>query len=84
MDEFEQQKKIHEALEEHLSNDPEFEGKVLTGWIMCYEYSDLTQTKSLCGHVYGPREMTTWKALGILEWVRRFSLGPDDVEDEQS
>lgn len=77
------QKKLHEAIEEYLHSDSDFEGMILTGWVIAYEYADLSGNKSSCGHFYGPLEMTTWKALGLIEWVRRFTLAAGADQDEQ-
>lgn len=68
-----EQQEIQEALQRLI---PDLEGP-LTGWIIIYEelHSD---GKSAAGHVYGPAGMTTWRALGLVEWARRFSLSPDE------
>lgn len=74
-----QQQKLHTAIEETLrANDDLEEDQVLTGWIVVFEATSLGNSSSSAGHFYGPREMTTWKALGLVEWARRFNLGPDD------
>lgn len=68
---------MHEAVAELV---PTGEGELLTGWVIIYEYID-ERGRAGSGHAYGPEGMTTWKILGLIEWVRRFTLRPG--EDEQ-
>ena len=76
------QEAIHEAVERALrENDDLKEDQILTGWIVIYESTSLGDSRSASGHIYGPREMTTWKALGLVEWARRFSLRPDEDDE---
>ena len=77
-----QQEKLHSLLQNNLPFTDE--GSVLNGWIIIYEtvrpeYGKLIKE---CGHIYGPATMKTWNALGLIEWARRFSLGPDDEKCE--
>ena len=73
------QQRLHEAIETALHDAEELdEGEVLTGWIVIHETATLSSGKSASGHFYGPREMTTWRALGLIEWARRHTLAPDE------
>ena len=89
-EELEQQQKLHDVIEETLREDGVMDsGRILSGWVICYETISLNpEDGSSAGHFYGPREMTSWKALGLVEWVRRFSIGPgfgdggDDEDDD--
>lgn len=78
------QASLHDAIERAVY-DPDAgdvpANSVLTGWIVIYETLTLDDEASAAGHLYGPREMTTWRALGLVEWARRFGLVPD-TEDE--
>lgn len=79
--EIEDQQKIHEAIEEFLREKGDLkEDQLLSGWVVCFETTSLGSSSAFSGHFYGPQEMTTWRALGLLEWSRRFSLHPDDGE----
>jgi hypothetical protein len=86
--ETEQQQRLHDAIEEVLREDGDLkEGHVLSGWVVCYEGISIDpEEDALVGSFYGPREMTSWRALGIVEWVRRFTLRPgnDDGDDEDA
>jgi len=74
------QQQLHEAIETALSDD--LENLVLTGWVVCFETTSLTdEARAHAGTFYGPREMTTWRALGLVEWARRFSLEPGTDEE---
>jgi hypothetical protein len=74
------QQALHEAVEVAVADELE-EGRVLTGWVIVWETVGLGEgVASSAGHLYGPHEMTTWRALGLLEWARRFNLIPDDDE----
>jgi hypothetical protein len=77
-DDAREQEAIHEALQAHLDLD---EGEVLTGWIVVYEHQTVGD-KASAGHAYGPAGMTTWRALGLCEWAARFTLAPDEDDDE--
>ncbi len=57
------------------------ENEILTGWIVCWEGTILNDSDRKAGQMYGPSEMTTWRALGLIEWARRFCLGPSEEED---
>lgn len=81
-EEAKQQEKIHEALSTVLQEqgviDPD---QMLVGWVVGYEVVTSNGDSPLAGHVYGPRGMTTWRALGVIEWMRRFGLQPDNEDD---
>ena len=72
-----EQEAIHQAL---VGSLPLEEGEVLSGWIVVYETVGLTE-RGNSGHVYGPLSMTTWRALGLIEWARRFCLYPDNDDE---
>lgn len=72
-----EQRRLHEAIENALSSMGDLDGLVLTGWVVVFETAG---EDAHAGHFYGPREMTTWRALGLLEWARRFNLLPDEDE----
>lgn len=75
-----QQQKMHDLVSE-IADMPE--GVVLAGWIVIYEFVSLKDDHpGYCGHIYGPRELTTWRALGLIEWIRRFCLGPGEGPGE--
>jgi hypothetical protein len=77
-----EQQRFHEAVETLLSQRGDLDGLVLTGWVLCFETAGLTdEATAHAGHIYGPRELTTWRALGLLEWCSRFSIEPGG-EDE--
>jgi hypothetical protein len=79
--EAERQQALHEAIAEALGDD--LDGLVLAGWVVCFETAALTDDATAhAGTFYGPREMTTWRALGLVEWARRFSLEPGDRDGE--
>lgn len=68
-----EQEAIHEALSELIPD----EGEILTGWIVIYETAD-ADGEAHAGHAYGPPGMTTWRALGLVEWARTQTL-PDAI-----
>lgn len=73
------QQRLHEAIEQALADSDHLdEGEVLTGWIVIHETATLSSGKAGCGHFYGPREMSTWRALGLVEWVKQFCLEPGE------
>ncbi len=78
-DEAKQQERLHEAIAECLADD--IDGNLLTGWIIIYETEAMGRDSATCGHLYGPAGMKTWRALGLIEWARRFCLGPDPDEE---
>jgi hypothetical protein len=80
-DERQRQQALHEAIEVAVADELD-EGELLAGWLVVYETAALDEKeKSSCGHFYGPREMTTWRALGLIEWARhRTLLDPDNVD----
>jgi hypothetical protein len=67
----ERQERLHQALVEVLDLDG-----VLTGWILVTE--ELDGDTASAGHFYGPDGMTTWRALGLIEWARANTLKPDE------
>lgn len=72
------QQRLHEAIEQAVFEREDLAGHILSGWIVVFETAALDDDRCTSGHLYGPREMTTWRALGLLEWARRFSLRPDE------
>lgn len=73
-----QQQAIHDALIAALPLD---DGHVLTGWVVLWETTTFESDSGESGSYYGPRGMTTWRSLGLIEWARRFCLKPDGDED---
>lgn len=77
------QQKLHEAITETLTERGDLpEGQLLAGWVLCYETVSMSEKAAVAGHIYGPREMTVWRALGLVEWASRYSLGPGESDDE--
>lgn len=74
MDDHEQttQQELHTAVEQALAAGGDLEpGDVLTGWILVWETATLNPERApSAGHFYGPTEMTSWRALGLIEWGR--------------
>ena len=64
------QELIHDDLARALGLD---EGEVLTGWVIAYEVAQ-PEGDAYAGHAYGPGGMTSWRALGLLEWVRNVTI----------
>jgi hypothetical protein len=76
-DEQVQQQRLHEAIEDALNEEGVLDGLVLAGWVIAYETVALDdEVTAHAGTIYGPHEMTTWRALGLIEWARRWSLEP--------
>lgn len=74
----ESQKKIHAAIEDALRENGDLpEGHVLAGWLVSFETASFSESRPCAGHFYGPREMTSWRALGLNEWTRE-TLIPDE------
>lgn len=82
-EEIAEQQALHEAIEKALEADGTLDvGDVLAGWIIVYETATLAgANRSSAGHFYGPREMTTWRAMGLVEWAR-LTLREATVDDE--
>jgi hypothetical protein len=79
VDEAQKQRRIHDAIEAAIGDD-----ELLVGWIVIYETAPLkADDAAACGHFYGPKEMTTWRALGLVEWAKANTLALDrDDADE--
>lgn len=77
VDEHNEQERIHEALSELLPVDG-----ALTGWVVAWEGLPADGGAAQAGHFYGPAGMTTWRAIGLLEWCR-YSLAPDDEDEDE-
>lgn len=74
------QERIHGALDELLGLE---EGEMLAGWIIVYETVKADDVPN-AGHVYGPAGMTTWRAMGLVEWARSRTLPEStDLEDDE-
>jgi hypothetical protein len=71
------QQAIHDELSALFAEDDDGERQVLTGWVVAYE-SQRSDGTATAGHAYGPAGMTTWRALGLMEWARQNTLRPDD------
>ena len=77
-DESKEQERIHTVLEENIDLEP---GQILTGWVVLYEAMGLDNER-VAGHIYRPSSMTTWGALGLIEWARTKSI-PESGEKEE-
>lgn len=77
-DERERQAAMTDAVADAAGLD---DGQIVTGWLVVYETASVSSGSTSCGHMYGPEGMTTWRALGLAEWSRRFTLVPDPEED---
>jgi hypothetical protein len=65
------QQRLHDVIEDVMHEQGDLpEGRVLTGWTISYETASLSGENATAGHFYGPREMTSWRALGLLEWSK--------------
>jgi hypothetical protein len=78
------QQELHDTIERVLRVQGDItDQQILTGWVICFETDNLVKREDRCaGTFYGPREMSTWRALGLVEWARRFSLVPGKDDDE--
>lgn len=74
-DERDAQQSLHEAIAQAVAGHHD-DDDLLVGWIVVYETTALSGGAASAGHFYGPHEMTTWRALGLIEWARRWSLEP--------
>ena len=75
------QQRIHEVLEDALRDNGDLpDGHVLVGWLVSFETASYGGAKPCAGHFYGPREMTSWRAMGLNEWTRG-TLGPDEDDE---
>lgn len=72
-----EQDNVHAAIESTLELE---DGEILTGWVVCYETTTM-EGESNAGHLYGPQSMTSWRALGLLEWVRMLTI-PSSLQDD--
>lgn len=71
---------IHAALAETIPLD---DGEILTGWIVVYETASSEDVPN-AGHLYGPPGMTTWRAMGLIEWARSRTLPESaDLDDDE-
>jgi hypothetical protein len=43
--------------------------EIVAGWVVCFE-TVRSEGPMSSGHVYGPPGMTSWRALGLMEWAR--------------
>lgn len=75
MSEADDQEFIHQAITDILGD-----GEILTGWIVSYEGIE-ANGDPFAGHIYGPEAMTTWRALGLLEWARGHTLTPEPADE---
>lgn len=73
------QELVHGALADLLGLD---DGEVLTGWIVVYETVS-AENVPVAGHMYGPDGMTTWRAMGLVEWARSRTLPEACSEDDE-
>lgn len=70
------QKFISQQIEDSLRAINELDdGSVLTGFVLIYEMATAAEKPS-CGYILGPPGMTSWRALGLIEWIRRWTITP--------
>lgn len=75
------QEAIHKALSDVLSETELMpEGAMLTGWHVAFECRG--QQEPSAGSMYGPATLTTWGALGLLQWGEHCLLNPDEDDDD--
>lgn len=58
------------------------DGEILSGWHLAFEKVHAGERPS-AGSFYGPESMTTWRAIGLVEWANRFCLSCGDDEDDE-
>lgn len=78
------QREIHEFVSEkikELEEETETTSEAfITGWVLIWEGISPNEEKPFCGHLYGPESLTTWNALGLVEWTRRFTMEPGESD----
>ncbi len=80
MEQGEAQAHIHDAITEAMrATDLLDEDQVLTGWCLCFETQSI-DSPAAAGHLYGPDALTTWRAIGLIEWAKRYLVSSDDDE----
>lgn len=52
--------------------------EIITGWVLNFE-TIRAGGEPCAGHVYGPPNMTAWRAIGLLEWGRATIINPTDA-----
>lgn len=70
------------AIEELLrANGLVADDAIVAGWVVCFETIGADGDKT-AGHLEGPHEMSTWRVMGLMEWVLRYCLGPGPEVDD--
>jgi hypothetical protein len=62
-------RRFHDGLERLLAAEDKLDNELLTGWIVVYETAASDDNAGV-GYVFGPDEMTDWRALGLVDWAR--------------
>jgi len=66
----ESQTLLHEAIAPALVGSGALkDDDLVTGWVLSYEF--MRDGQMAAGRVYGPAGMTTWRALGLSEYMHR-------------
>ena len=82
MNEHERGDQAQERLQQAIQAEtPEDEGTVV-GWVVVYETVAAADDEATAGHFYGPAGMTSWRALGLLQWAMQHTIGPESYNDE--
>jgi hypothetical protein len=84
MSDAEAQSIVHDALVEALREIGYLDDdQILTGWHVCFEKANAGQRPS-AGSFYGPESMTTWRAMGLVQWADRFcfTTGGDEGDED--
>jgi len=76
-----EQAAYHEAIETAMRAQGDLsDGELLTGWVLTWE-KVVADERGSAGRIYGPPGMTTWRALGLTEYMSRADGFPES-EDE--
>lgn len=77
-DEDRQRHETHDAVTEQLrAHGLVDEDAIVAGWVLAYETVGASGTKT-SGYIQGPHDMSSWRAVGLLEWVKNFMLNDTD------
>jgi 3-hydroxyacyl-CoA dehydrogenase len=50
---------------------------IITGWVISYETVDAVGDKT-AGYIYGPQDMSSWRVIGLIEWIKSHLLAIDN------
>ena len=68
---------VQERLQAALQAELDLEEGAVVGWVIAYE-TLAEGGDAFCGHLYGPPGMTSWRALGLLDWAAQHTIKPGD------